>query len=193
MLDYRTSKPLNPSSANHSPLILCFIEAIDSDNGKIAMTGEISQINISPGGIPKRALLSGNLTPRGLDGDSWRNPKYHGGPNQALLLIGREVVDELNSLGYRLFAGALGENLTTMGLDYRRMQSGQQYRLGSLCEIELTKLREPCRTLDVYNEEGIGKIHKLLKLEGRGGWYARVLKAGPLFPGDKITLLAQVV
>ncbi len=169
------------------------MEAIDSDNGKNTMTGEISQINISPGGIPKRALLSGNLTPRGLDGDSWRNPKYHGGPKQALLLIGQEVVDELNALGYRLFAGALGENLTTVGLDYRQMQAGQQYRLGSLCEIELTKLREPCRTLDIYNEESLQKIQKLLKLEGRGGWYARVLKAGPLFPGDKITLLAQVV
>lgn len=157
------------------------------------MTGEISQLNISRGGIPKRELLLGFLTPLGLEGDSCKNRKYHGGPNQALLLIGQEVVDELNALGYRLFSGALGENLTTRKLDYKRMQAGQQFRLGAQCEIELTKLREPCGTLDVYNETGLGKIQKLLKLEGRGGWYARVLKPGPLFPGDNIIFLAQVV
>jgi len=157
------------------------------------MHAVISQLNTSRGGIPKRSLLSANLTPLGLEGDDWAHPKYHGGPKQALLLIGKEVIEELNALGYQLYPGALGENLTTSGLDYSRLASGQQFRLGQSCEIELTKLREPCRTLDVYNREGLGKIQKLLKLEGRGGWYARVLKAGPLFPDDKISLLAQVV
>jgi MOSC domain-containing protein YiiM len=160
---------------------------------EFAMNGLISQLNTSRGGIPKRPLLSAHLTPLGLEGDDWAHPKYHGGPNQALLLIGAEVIDELNAIGYQLYPGALGENLTTTGLDYRHLASGQQFRLGQSCEIELTKLREPCRTLDVYNSKDLGKIQKLLKLEGRGGWYARVLKPGPLFPGDKIALLAQVV
>jgi len=157
------------------------------------MTGDITQLNISPGGIPKRELLHATLTPLGLEGDSWAHPKFHGGPKQALLLIGQEVIDELNAFGYRLYPGALGENLTTRNLSYAQMQSGQIFRLGSSCEIELTKLREPCRTLDIYNLPNLGKIQKLLKLEGRGGWYARVLKSGPLFPGDTISLWAQVV
>lgn len=157
------------------------------------MTGEISQINISRGGIPKREVPDATLTTLGIAGDDWANPKYHGGPNQALLLIGEEVISELRALGYQVYAGALGENLTTQGLDYSQMRSGMQFRFGAGCEIELTKLREPCRTLDVYNQAGLGKIQKLLKLEGRGGWYARVLKVGPMFAGDKIALLAQVV
>ncbi len=157
------------------------------------MTGEISQLNISRGGIPKREIPDAKLTPLGLEGDSWEHPRIHGGPNQALLLIGQEVLAELNALGYRLFPGALGENLTTSHLDYSEMQAGQSFRIGSQCEIELTRLREPCRTLDVYNTAGLDKIQKLLKLEGRGGWYARVLKPGLLFPGDKISFLAQVV
>lgn len=157
------------------------------------MTGQISQLNISPGGLPKRPLLQAAVTPGGMEGDSWAHPKYHGGPKQALLLIGEEVLDELKLLGYPMFAGALGENLTTKGLDYSQLRAGQQFRLGSQCEIELTKLREPCRSLDVYNREGLGKIQKLLKLEGRGGWYAQVLHGGLLFPGDVISLRAQVV
>ncbi len=157
------------------------------------MQGKISQINISPGGIPKRPIAEANLTARGLTGDDWAHPKYHGGPDQALLLIGAEVIAELNGLGYELYAGALGENLTTEGLDYANLTAGQQFRLGQSCLIELTKLREPCRTLDIFNRPGGNRIQKLLKLEGRGGWYARVLTPGPLFPGDRIILHAQVV
>lgn len=155
------------------------------------MTGEICQLNTSRGGIPKRALNPATLTPLGLEGDDWAHPKYHGGPKQALLLIGDEVIEELRGLGYEVFAGALGENLTTRGLDYARLEAGQRFRLGQSCEIELTKLREPCRTLDVYNRAGAEKIQRILKQEGRGGWYARVLRGGPLFAGDRIELVAE--
>lgn len=155
------------------------------------MNGKISQLNISRGGIPKRAVLTANLTPLGLEGDDWVHKRIHGGPTKALLLIGEEVIAELRGLGYPLFAGALGENITTVGLDYARLDFGMRLRLGS-CEIELTELREPCRTLDVYNTEGLTKIQKLLRQQARGGWYARVLKAGPLFPGDPIALIAQM-
>ena len=157
------------------------------------MTANISQLNISRGGIPKREVQPATLTPLGLEGDACGHPKIHGGPEQALLLIGEEVIEELNGMGYRLFAGALGENVTTRGLNYGELRAGMRFRLGQVCEIELTKLREPCRQLDIYNEAGRGKIQKVLKLEGRGGWYARVLRAGPLYAGDPILLQAQVV
>lgn len=156
------------------------------------MTGTISHLNISRGGIPKRAVLQSELTALGLVGDDCANPKFHGGPNQALLLIGQAVIDELNALGYRLYPGALGENLTTLGLDYRSMATGQRFRVGSSGLIEVTKLREPCRTLDVYNSAGLERIQKLLKREGRGGWYASVQRGGPLFPNDTISLVDQV-
>lgn len=156
------------------------------------MNGVISHLNISRGGIPKRGVLQSELTPLGLTGDGWAHPKIHGGPDQALLLIGREVLDTLNDLGFGLYPGALGENLTTIGLDYRIMAAGQRFRVGASGLIELTKLREPCRTLDVYNAAGLEKIKRLLKLEGRGGWYARVRHGGLLFPNDTIGLVDQV-
>jgi MOSC domain-containing protein YiiM len=157
------------------------------------MNGRIEQISVSRGGVPKRALEQGTLTARGLDGDDWAHPKFHGGPKQALLLIGAEVIAELNAMGYRLYAGALGENLTTTGLDYRKLASGQRFRLGATAEIELTKLREPCRTLNVYQEQGLERIQRLLERDARGGWYARVLRGGLLFVGDSIGLVDQVV
>ncbi|MBZ2186972.1 MAG: MOSC domain-containing protein [Bryobacter sp.] len=157
------------------------------------MTGKICHLNVSRGGIPKRELNPARLTALGLEGDDWAHPKYHGGPEQALLLIGEEVIGELRQQGYEVYAGALGENLTTRGLDYEKLRAGQRFRLGQECEIELTKLREPCRTLDVYNRGGMGKIQKILKQEGRGGWYARVLRGGHLFAGDRIELVAETV
>jgi MOSC domain-containing protein YiiM len=153
------------------------------------MTGSILQINISPGGIPKQRVGQAQLSPVGIADDAWRNLKYHGGPNQALLLIGQETLDELSSLGYPVFSGALGENLTTTGLDYSQMRAGQRWQLGSQCLIELSKLREPCRTLDVYNLPGLARIQPLLKKDARGGWYARVLEGGLLFPGDALRLV----
>lgn len=156
------------------------------------MRGSILQLNVSRGGIPKRPLPTANLTVRGLDGDDWAHPKYHGGPDQALLLIGQEVLDELSALGYSLYPGALGENLTTLGLDYSQLASGQRFQLGDQALIELTKLREPCRTLDVFNSADNARIQPILKKLGRGGWYARVLSGGLLAPGQPISLLDQL-
>lgn len=156
------------------------------------MTGSIQQINISPGGIPKRELSPASLSFAGIEGDAWRNLKYHGGPTQALLLIGQEVLEELKVYGYPVYPGALGENLTTLGLDYSQLRAGQQWQAGSQCLIELTKLREPCRTLDVYNQDHLSKIQTILKNEARGGWYARVVRSGMLFPGDKLRLVAEL-
>ncbi len=142
----------------------------------------------SPGGIPKSEVAEAIVEARGIVGDDWAHPKYHGGPNQALLLIGAEVLAELTEMGFAVGPGSLGENVTTEGLDYRELSSKQRLSLGEEVKIELTKLREPCRTLDVYNNAKAGRIQKPLKLEGRGGWYARVLTGGALRKGDRISL-----
>ncbi len=160
---------------------------------RFALEGRILQLNTSLGGIPKRPVGSGNLTPLGLEGDAWAHPKIHGGPDQALLLIGAEVLTELNQLGYSVFPGALGENITTEGIDYRTLTSGQRFRLGATAAIELAKLREPCRTLDCYNIAGLERIQARLREEARGGWYARVISKGLLFAGDPILFESQLV
>src|SRR4051812_3297711 len=113
------------------------------------MTGQIIQINISRGGLPKRAVQDGFITPLGIEGDQCAHPEIHGGRNQAVLLIASGVVDELKERGYPVFYGARGENLTPRGLDRRQLRLGQRLRAGGAV-LELTKVRVPCATLDVY-------------------------------------------
>ena len=164
------------------------------------MTGSILQINISPGGVPKRAIAEATVTPAGIIGDSWAHPDIHGRPWQALLLIAAESIEELTALGFPLFFGALGENLTTRGLDRRQMRFGQRYRIGDVL-IELTKTRAPCATLDVYGP-GIQRAVYDAQVKagdassprwGLAGFYAMVLHGGAIRPGDRIALVDQVV
>ena len=111
--------------------------------------GVIVQINVSLGGIPKRPIAAGMIAPLGLVGDACAHPQIHGGPRQAVLLIAAETVDELKARGYPVFYGALGENLTTRGLDRRQLRIGHQVRAGAAV-LEITKVRGPCAALDVY-------------------------------------------
>src|SRR5258707_75575 len=115
--------------------------------------GSIVQINTSRGGIPKRSVLHAVVGRLGIDGDAVAHPQIHGGPKQAVLLISEEAIEEIKAMGYPLFAGALGENLTTRGLDRRTMRVGQRYRAGTGM-LELTKVRVPCNTLYVYGPGG---------------------------------------
>jgi len=164
------------------------------------MTGSILQINISPGGIPKRPVPEAFVTAEGIRGDSWAHPNIHGGPNQALLLITSEGIDELIAQGYALYPGALGENLTTHGLDRRQLRIGQRYRTGEVL-LELTKIRTPCATLDVYDSSIKLAIYDAQVKTGDpssarwglSGFYARVLKAGVVRPHDILILVGQIV
>ena len=164
------------------------------------MTGTIIQINVSRGGIPKLPIAEAIVTPEGIQGDSWAHPEFHGGPKQALLLIGVEAIDELVGKGYALYAGALGENLTTRGLDRRQMRAGQRYRIGEVL-IELTKVRTPCNTLNIYGPAIKSDIFDLQVKAGDAssprwalsGFYASVRKSGVIHQHDIITLVDQVV
>lgn len=164
------------------------------------MTGSIIQINVSPGGVPKRPIAEAEVTPLGIRGDAWAHPDIHGGPNQALLLITQEGIEELVAQGYPVFAGALGENLTTAGLDRRWMRIGQRYRVGNVT-LEITKMRAPCATLTVYGPSIAQAVYDVQVKAGDatsprwglGGFYARVLRAGSIRPKDIIELIDQVV
>jgi MOSC domain-containing protein YiiM len=164
------------------------------------VTGSIVQVSVSPGGVPKRPIAEAEVTPIGIRGDAWAHPDIHGGPNQALLLITQEGIEELVGQGYPLFAGALGENLTTAGLDRRRMRIGQRYRVGNVT-LELTKMRAPCSTLLVYGPTIAQAVYDAQVKAGDassprwglGGFYARVLRPGSIRPKDIIELIDQVV
>lgn len=164
----------------------------------MSLRGIIHQVSLSPGGIPKLAIPEAFAGPLGLEGDNQRNKKYHGGPLQALLLVSLEDLDFLRAAGFPVLPGDLGENLTIQGLDFRQLRSGMRFRAGAAL-LELTKLRQPCATLDPYNRPG-HRIQPLLMdtlakagdpsspCWARGGFYASVLQPGPVRHGDILEL-----
>jgi MOSC domain-containing protein YiiM len=159
----------------------------------------VVQISISKGGVPKVAVPFGEVTPLGLKGDAHAHPQIHGGTKQAVLLITAEGIEELTEAGFPLFFGALGENITTRGLDRRSVRAGQRYRIGEVV-LEVVKARGPCESLSVY---GSGIQRALYDPEvkagdaksprwGLSGFYASVAQPGTIRAGDPITLLDQI-
>lgn len=163
------------------------------------MTGRILSINISPGGLPKRPVAAANLTPAGLEGDSWAHPRIHGGPEKAVLLLASETIEELARRGYPVYPGALGENLTTEGLDRRQLRIGQQLRAGGAW-LEISKVRSPCANLDVYGAAIKQEIYdQQVKAGdpssprwGMSGFYARVIRPGVVHTDDIISVVATL-
>ena len=165
------------------------------------MTGSVVQLNISRGGVPKQPILQANVQTLGVQGDHQAHPQFHGGPRQAVLLICAEVVDRLKDQGFPVYYGALGENITTRGLDHHEFRIGQQFRIGPEVWIEITKMRAPCAQLNVYGEGTIQKeiYDKQVKAGdpstprwAMAGVYASVVRPGLIHPGDTITLIGEV-
>ena len=161
------------------------------------MSGTVEQVSISSGGVPNHAIGEGNVTKSGSAGDGWRHPQFHGTPKRAVLLITSEGIDELGAQGFPVYYGALGENVTTRGLDRRSLRIGQRFRAGQAI-IELTQVRVPCHTLSVYGAGIQGAIYDARAqagdttspVWGMSGFYASVVEPGLLRHGDLIALLA---
>ena len=163
------------------------------------MDGTDIQVNISPGGLPKRAIPEGFITPLGIEGDRHAHPAVHGGPAKAILIIAAEVVDALVARGYPLFYGAMGENLTTRGIEIRDLRIGDQLRAGGAL-LEITQPRAPCSALDVYGDTLHLQVYdqKVKQRDytsprwGMSGFYASVVSPGPVQPGDAVSVVSKL-
>jgi len=157
-----------------------------------SLTGNVVQVNVSHGGVPKHQVPAAELTELGIAGDAWRYP-FHGGRRRAILLVTIEGIDELVSRDFPLFPGALGENLTTRGLERRELCIGQRLQVGA-AQIELTQIRTPCATLDVYGPGIQAAMYDAQvqagdsdsRLWGLSGFYASVVQPGTVRAGDTI-------
>src|SRR6266404_715717 len=63
-------------------------------------------------------------------------------------LIHAELHDELRRAGFVVAPGAMGENVTTRGLDLLALPTGTRLTLGESAVVEVTGLRNPCIQLD---------------------------------------------
>ncbi|HUK36636.1 MAG TPA: MOSC domain-containing protein [Vicinamibacterales bacterium] len=158
----------------------------------------VMQVSTSGGGVPKRAVAEARLQADGLVGDGWDHPNIHGGRKQAALVVTVEGIEELTALGFLLYPGALGENLTTRGLDRRTIRIGQRYRAGEAV-LEITKIRCPCSTLDVYGRSIQAAMYDARTQAGDprsptwglSGFYAAVVEPGIVRAGEPIELISE--
>lgn len=106
-------------------------------------------------------------------------------------LIHAELHDELRSRGFDVTPGAMGENITTRGLDLLALPRGTRLRLGEHAVVEITGLRNPCRQLDgiapglmaaVLDRDDAGQLIR------KAGIMAVVLTDGTVSPGDPIVV-----
>jgi MOSC domain-containing protein YiiM len=151
--------------------------------------GRIVQLAISPGGVPKQAVASAEVGPLGLFGDGHTDLRWHGGPERAVCLYSVEQLERLRAEGHPVAPGALGENVTTSGLDLGALVPGDRLRLGSEVILEIASLVDPCPTIGHCFADGrFGRISpKTNAADARR--YARVLQSGRLCAGDPVERL----
>ena len=81
------------------------------------MQGRIVQLNVSPGGVPKRPVARARVTRLGLEGDGHRNAALHGGPDRALCLFPLERIEVDGYFSDDLAAGHAETGSSTFTLD----------------------------------------------------------------------------
>jgi MOSC domain-containing protein YiiM len=137
----------------------------------------------------------------GVEGDAHHGSKvqhrYHARKNpdapnlRQVHLVHDELFDELRTRGFDLRPGAIGENITTRGLDLLALPAGAHLRLGDDAVIEITGLRNPCRQIDAF-ANGLTAAVLDRSSEGRlvrkAGVMAIVIKGGPVKAGDEIAV-----
>ncbi|HUK79198.1 MAG TPA: MOSC domain-containing protein [Nitrososphaerales archaeon] len=156
--------------------------------------GEIRQINVKPEakgehGLPKKPIASAFVARAGIVGDFnvYRHEERRDDPDQALLVMPIETIRELNSEGWPIKPGDLGENFTTSGIPYGAFEVGRVFAAGQV-RLQIAKACDPCDNLFLLPYVGGSKGPGFLKVMlGRRGWYARVLTEGRVRTGDRLT------
>ena len=151
-------------------------------------TGILVSVNTSRGGVPKLPRYEALVTTEGLEGDRQRNLKHHGGSDRAVCLYSFDRIRELQKEGHTVSVGLMGENLTIMGLDWRRLTPGTRVQIGEVV-LALTAFTVPCKNLTSYFEGG--EIFRVSQ-KVHPGWsriYARVEQPGMARLGDPVAIL----
>jgi MOSC domain-containing protein YiiM len=157
----------------------------------MAAGGRIVQLSISPGGVPKQAVAEAGVTRLGLEGDGHRDLEHHGGPERALCLFPLEAIRALVAEGHTVTPGALGENVTTEGLDWSRVVPGTHLLLGEQVLVQVTRYTSPCSNIaPLFRGRDYSRVSQK-RHPGCSRVYARVLVEGRLRRDDGVRILSD--
>lgn len=165
--------------------------------GRVVAVSSHAQHRFSKTVMPSIRLVAG----LGVDGDAHQGvtvkhrSRVARDPTQPNLrqvhLLHQEILDELNARGFDLAPGAIGENVTTRGIDLLALPRGTRLALGERAVVEVTGLRNPCAQLDAYRP---GLMAALLDRDAAGGLVRKagvmavVIEGGELRAGDRIAV-----
>ena len=108
-------------------------------------------------------------------------------------LIHGELLDELATLGFAITPGAMGENVTTRGINLLGLSRGTLLQLGSDAIVEVTGLRNPCAQLDALVPGLMAAVLDRADdgaLVRKAGIMGVVLASGDVRAGDHIAVIA---
>jgi MOSC domain-containing protein YiiM len=132
-------------------------------------------------GVPKKNISQGLLLENfGLEGDA------HGGPwHRQVSLLAMESIQKMQDLGLKVRPGSFAENLTTEGINLPGLPIGTRLRIGLESLAEVTQIGKVCHDrCAIYRLAGDCVMP-------REGIFVRILKGGPVKPGDPITILER--
>jgi MOSC domain-containing protein YiiM len=153
------------------------------------MDGRVHQVNVSLGGVPKLPVEAARIGRQGLGGDAHHHDHVHGGPHRAVCLMALEAIERVRADGHAIAPGAVGENVTTTGIELSTLPLGTRLAIGDDVVLEISSPANPCDVIKgVFTGGKSGRISILLHpTDSR--MYARVLAEGVIRPGDGIRVL----
>ncbi|MDQ8705225.1 MOSC domain-containing protein [Streptomyces sp. LHD-70] len=106
-------------------------------------------------------------------------------------LMHEELFAEVGAEGFEVRPGALGENITTRGLDLLALPVGTLLRIGGAAVVEVTGLRNPCVQIDAFQQGLLKQVvgrDEAGNLVRKAGIMSVVRTGGTVRPGDPVTV-----
>jgi MOSC domain-containing protein YiiM len=165
--------------------------------GRVEAVHRDGEHRFSKSGVAEILLLTG----LGVEGDAHagttvqHRSRVRRDPTQPNLrqvhLMHAELLERVTDLGFDVQPGALGENVTTRGVDLLGLPTGTVLHLGDEAMVEITGLRNPCVQIDGFRR---GLLRELLHTADDGtvvrlaGVMGIVTAGGVVRPGDPIRI-----
>ncbi len=106
-------------------------------------------------------------------------------------LLQEELFAELAGQGIDIAPGAMGENITTRGIDLLALPRSTLLRLGESAVVSVTGLRDPCAQMNGLRP-GLMKACLARSVNGeivrKSGIMSTVIQSGIVRPGDSISI-----
>lgn len=144
-------------------------------------SGKIVAISISKKkGIPKTNIPYANLIENhGIEGDI-----HAGNWQRQVSFLAMESIEKMRQSGLpKLRPGAFAENITTEFIDVPNLKVGSKIKLGTEAVLEVTQIGKECHSkCAIFIKIGDCVMPK-------EGIFAKVIKSGKIFVGDKINVI----